>query len=402
MKNNTNQSWYIDAWCPVDGLAFASRRQESILHAENKERSLSAEETIYLCPPFFEPEEIGNLATALAATRGHFQTGFYRSREEVVFPTLSAVIETVKRVYRGGGGSNLPGLGLPIPIAPLDRSPDAVTPESLINDNIHRAWSDLQVHFAVVERANLVDFRHAATEFLRCATDQGVLAKLALLSVAPVLNRIALDTSITLADFETLGYWISTLSRMGLMVEIDFVRSQLTVLHQDNDHQQMGFLEELPALKFSETRLQSLSLASNPLFYRRLDLSTQQVMDTMHRIPIPIEWPSPYEPFPNSRYAFVPTFGALFCLATSSHKFLQELLSPLHFAPIMLAAMALSTSWSNRMIYSDNFDEIHATACGWITQSLPITSLGDAVDEAIHLFALEDLKNRASELAHLI
>lgn len=118
MTHDTTQSWYIDAWCPLDGLAFASRRR-SILHEEISKQSLKAEEIIYLCPPFFEPEQIGSLATALGATRGHFQTGFYIGQQEVAFPTIDVVIETVKRVYHGGGSCNLPGAGLPLPIIPV-------------------------------------------------------------------------------------------------------------------------------------------------------------------------------------------------------------------------------------------------------------------------------------------
>src|SRR5690349_8415034 len=144
MTHDTTQSWYIDAWCPVDGLAFASRRQPSILHEENSTQSLNAEEIVYLCPPFFEPEQIGSLATALAATRGHFQTGFYIGQQEVAFPTLAAVIEAVKRVYRGGGFRNLPGTDMPLPITPLDQPPDAVTLASLVNQEIKEAWADLQ------------------------------------------------------------------------------------------------------------------------------------------------------------------------------------------------------------------------------------------------------------------
>jgi hypothetical protein len=397
MTNDMDQSWYIDAWCPVDGLAFASRRQRSILHAENSERSLYAKETVYLCPPFFEPEQIGSLATALAATRGHFQTGFYRSEQEVAFPTLAAVIATVKRVYRGGGSHNLPGLGLPLPITPVDRSPGAVTPDSLLNNDIQRAWIDLKRHFVVPACTDLASLRHSTTAFLRCATGQGVLAKLALLSVAPVLNRFALDTATTTANFETLGCWISILARMGCIVEIDLNGAQLTVWHQSH-----GFEENLPSLRQSRRNLESLQWASNPLFYRQFDLDAQQVMDTMHRIPIPVEWPAPYSPHMHSRYALVPTFGALFCLVTASHQFLQDLSSPLHFAPIILASMALSTSWANRTRYSDNFEEVEATTCEWLAQSLPTVSLGSVVDEVIHWFSIEDLENRAPELAAII
>jgi hypothetical protein len=395
-------TWYIDAWCPVDGLAFASRRQSSILHDENSEGSLDTEEIVYLCPPFFEPEQIGNLATALAATRGHFQTGFYMSQQEVAFPSLAAVIETVKRVYRGGGSSNLPGAGLPIPITPVDRPSDAATPESLVNHDLDRAWSEVQKHFHGYERAEPEDLKRSSTQFVHSARSQLVFVKLALLSVAPLLNYFAQNSATKTADFEALGRWISILARMGLMVDINLDESKVTVWNRVNDvHRLNGFEDDLPALQNSKTQLHSFQFATHPIFSQLFNIDAQQVMDTMHRIPIPVEWPSPYLSYKNSRYAFVPTFGALFCLATASHKFLQELSSPLHFAPIMMASMALSTSWAGRMRYSDSFEEVDASACDWLARSLPTFSLGKEIDDAIHWFSVYDLENKVVELAEI-
>jgi hypothetical protein len=390
-------TWYIDAWCPVDGLAFASRRQSSILHDENEEGALDTEEIVYLSPPFFEPEQIGNLSTALGATRGHFQTGFYMSQQEVAFPSLTAVIETVKRVYRGGGSSNLPGTGVPIPITPVDKPLDAVTPESLVDHNVDRAWSEVQKHFHGYERAEPEALTRAAAQFVHSARGQLIFAKLALLSVAPLVNHFAQNSATRTADFEALGCWISILARIGLIVDINLDKGKVTVGNRINDaHRPNGFEDDLPSLRHSKTQLQSFQFATHPVISRLFNIDTQQVMDTMHRIPIPVEWPSPYPSYKNSRYAFVPTFGALFCLATASHNFLQELSSPLHFAPI-----ALSTSWANRTRYSDNFEEVDTTTCDWLARSLPTFSLGSDIDEAIHWFSVYDLESKVVELAEL-
>ena len=92
--NDDNRNWYIDAWAVLDGYAFASLRSPD---------SIEASVTFFVAPPYFEPEPVASLATALAATRGHFQEGFRHGEDEVLFDSLEQVIETVRRAYRAGG-----------------------------------------------------------------------------------------------------------------------------------------------------------------------------------------------------------------------------------------------------------------------------------------------------------
>src|SRR5215213_7974685 len=98
--------WYIDAWSVVDGYAFASLRREA---------SLDAEVTFFVAPPYFEPEPVATLATALAATRGDFQEGFWSGEGEIPFETQEQLIEAVRRAYRVGG---IDIEGTPVPLAP--------------------------------------------------------------------------------------------------------------------------------------------------------------------------------------------------------------------------------------------------------------------------------------------
>ena len=75
--------------------------------------SLDAVATFFVYPPYFEPEPVASLATALAATRGHFQEGYRAGGEEVAFDSPEQVVEAVRRAYRAGGldmdGGPLPG-----------------------------------------------------------------------------------------------------------------------------------------------------------------------------------------------------------------------------------------------------------------------------------------------------
>jgi len=88
-------AWYIDAWAVVDGFAFASLRPP---------RSINAERTIFVAPPEFEPVPIARISTALRATRGPFQAGFFNeSGVEIRFESVAQVVEFVRRAYLAGG-----------------------------------------------------------------------------------------------------------------------------------------------------------------------------------------------------------------------------------------------------------------------------------------------------------
>jgi hypothetical protein len=87
--------WFIDSWDVVDGMAFASQR---------KMGSTDASATVYIAAPHFDPEPVASIATALAATRNHFQWGFFgEDGNEIGFTSLGHVQEAVRRGYLGGG-----------------------------------------------------------------------------------------------------------------------------------------------------------------------------------------------------------------------------------------------------------------------------------------------------------
>jgi hypothetical protein len=120
-------SWYIDAWAPYDGIAFASERSPAdrdVLH------------TVHLAAPDFVPTPVASLSTALWATRGGFQEKFYDAAgEEVAFDTLEQLIHAVRRAFLGGGrgfptpgGAGLPGAPPRSPAGPQEFPPDPATP----------------------------------------------------------------------------------------------------------------------------------------------------------------------------------------------------------------------------------------------------------------------------------
>lgn len=397
----TMEAWYIDAWCPVDGLAFASRRRGGILHEENIQEPLRARETVYLCPPFFEPEPVGSLATALAATRGHFQTGFYQDEDkEIPFATLADVVEIVRRVYRGGGGRNIPGVNQPLPVAPTGGRPnlDAL----LVSDAFRHAWSRVQKQFNRSRDDDPTDLEHAIREFLIVGTTQKAFAKLGLMSIVPLLSRVAQDDSVSPRDLETFGSWINLLGRIGLFVRLDIDSAKVFVGQRNwTGDKPNAFSEMVPELKDSDFRIQRIKLMNELLDGRLIDFDSSTIMHILHRVPIPIAWPSSFSKVPNSRYHFTPTFGALLCLATASHIHLKKLSSPLEFVVVMLAAMVLNSSWSNLTRFTDSVEELEDATCKWLTRSLPSFSLGVSIDEPVHWFAIQELEERLDELARI-
>lgn len=117
--------WRIDAWNVIDGLAFASLRRP--LNEDEFRQSVS--QTVYIAPPYFQPETIANLSTALGATRGiFFQEGlFLDNGQEAAFESLNLVCETVRRAYIGGSGWDLnpDSNPEPPPLPDFPRSPRA-------------------------------------------------------------------------------------------------------------------------------------------------------------------------------------------------------------------------------------------------------------------------------------
>lgn len=118
--------WYIDAWDVPGGVAFASRRE---LETGSGRADEHVSATVHLAAPYFEPTSVASRATALSATRGAFQWGFFGpDGEEVGFDTLAELREAVRRAYIASAGPDImPPVpeGTP-PLRPLDGGTEAL------------------------------------------------------------------------------------------------------------------------------------------------------------------------------------------------------------------------------------------------------------------------------------
>lgn len=102
-----SDAWRIDSLDARAGLAFASWREADLSGgAPRLDR-----DAVFLSPPAFSPEVLGNRAIGFGAARGHAQLGVFVDGEELAFETLEALTEFVRRLYVGSGGGDAGGGG---------------------------------------------------------------------------------------------------------------------------------------------------------------------------------------------------------------------------------------------------------------------------------------------------
>jgi hypothetical protein len=110
-------AWRFDALDARGGLAFASYRGPDLIGETTLNGDLPG---VFIGAPEFQPLNLSNRATGLAAGRHAFQTGLFLGDDEVGFESLDDLVEFTRRCYlRGGAGDGAgPGGGIP-PILPL-------------------------------------------------------------------------------------------------------------------------------------------------------------------------------------------------------------------------------------------------------------------------------------------
>jgi len=281
------QQWYIDAWSVTDGYAFASARPPD---------SLDAFATFFVCPPYFEPEPVASLATALAATRGHFQEGYRIDGAEVPFDSPEQVVEAVRRAYRAGGldidGSPLPGAPEPAP-----PHPGAVDPESLVGPDMRRLWHLLLPwlrgqHFREPRRG----FEELLAQLIEAMFPE-LVPKFVGYAAFDMLRAIGTEGSDRGEAARALGAWIDRAAAIGIYVQL---RPSLTVGLRGTS---TGY--EWPS---SDVQQMSGELLESlfPIFYRTSG-------DMLSEFSVPFVVPIPLR-FQASGFPPVPTLGQTRCV----------------------------------------------------------------------------------------
>jgi len=369
--------WFIDAWAVLDGYAFASFRRAN---------SLGADVVLFVAPPYFEPEPVASLATALGATHGHFQEGFRdEAGIEIAFETLEQVIETIRRAYRAGGldidgGSPLQAVRVP-PVEPPG-SGAAVHPAELVTPEMHEVWSSLR---AILLGTSTGTTREQEIEPLLVTLLQASLPKL-------VPKFVGYATLILLSTILESGpersarvreacAWIYRARSLGVHVDVRTQDERIVV-------SAIGATSEfewvVPWLRQLPNRLSS---HLHPIAY-----STSGALIDDFQIPFTV----PIVPaFQAPSYPQIPTLGHLMAAATADHLYMRALYAMHQFAPLLvlglvqLAPVVLPYPSLPLVPETAESREVCKRVAAWLVRALPSGVLyNHPAEDAIHKLVL--------------
>ena len=362
------QQWYIDAWSVIDGYAFASARPPD---------SLEAVATFFVCPPYFEPEPVASLATALAATRGHFQEGYRIEGAEVPFDSAEQVVEAVRRAYRAGGldidGSPMPGAPPPAPVYP-----GAVDPESLVDREMSDVWHVLRPLLRrQPSRESLQEFEELLALLIESMFPK-LVHKFVGYAAFDMLRAIEQQRADRGEAARALGAWMDRAAAIGIHVQL---RPSLIVGLRGTS---IGY--EWPALELgqmSDELLESLA----PILYRTSG-------DVLSEFSVPFVVPIPSR-FQALDFPPVPTLGHLLAVVSSDPRYLSSIDSVVELVPVVVAALiqlpprSLPFSGFPPIPGSPELRRMSAVAARSLAGALPSDRLhGHVVEDTIHKLVL--------------
>ena len=378
MSDTTKNRWFIDAWAVLDGYAFASLRPP---------KSIDAEVIFFVAPPYFEPEPVASLATALAATRGHFQEGF-RDAEgaEIGFATLDQVIEAIRRGYRAGGlDLDGGGLAVPLPAEPLEPAGGAgfIHPSQLVDDEMKKIWAELRGELTAtatgVEHENRL--QHWLARLLERAMHQ-LVPKFVGYAAAAMLVRLAGRTEDRSAAIREVCAWIDKARALGVDVHVSSQNPPSVIANVVGSPTGFGW----PTPQLASLPDEVVHFLNVPL--HRSGDSHISDGDLLFNVPIAEVFQAGTAA---RRYPPVPTLWHLMAAATADRRYVHALESAHQIVPLLVLALlqvpdvALPhPAFPPRSGTSEGRD-LASRATSWLARALPSASLsGHPAEEALH------------------
>ena len=387
MMDKGEPRWFIDAWAVLDGYAFASLRHP---------RSIKAEVVFFVAPPYFEPEPVASLATALAATRGHFQEGF-RDAEgaEIEFATLDQVIETIRRGYRAGG-LDLDGGGATVgPLAPpLEPAGGAgfIHPSELVDDEMRKIWTELRRELTNPTTGTEHEKRLQLwlSDLLERAMPQ-LVPKFVGYAAASMLVRLAGRTADRSVGAREAHAWIEKARVLGVEIRVSPPPSPPSV-SANAVGSPMGF--EWPAPQLAALPTEFLYLLDSNL-YRP---SGAQVSDVDLPFVVPIvpvfQAGTAARPYPA-----IHTLGHLMAAATADRRYVHALESAHQIVPLLVLALvqlpsvALPHPAFPPRLGTSEWRDVFGRAASWLARALPSGALnGHPAEDALHALTVRLLR----------
>ena len=388
MKTGDRQQWFIDAWAVLDGYAFASLRAPD---------SIDAEVTLFVSPPYFEPEPVASLATALAATRGHFQDRFLdEDGREIAFPTLAQLIETIRRAYRAGGldldgGAALPGV--PTPREP-GRAAGAAHPADLVDPEMEAVWSKLQPVLLddSLSREREEYLRRLLARLLECAMP-ALVPKFIGNAAVHMLARLSGAAGSRRELAREAMAWIAKARSIGVDVfvqrEEEAILVSVVLTGSPSGFAWPVDLDDVP-----DSVLHSMDPSGS--FLR--DASGSEVY-----LPFTVPIDAVFQDA--QRYPGIPTLGHLLAAATADRRYVKAIESAHEIVPLLV--LALTQLPFDGQAYAafpllkgtPECRETCARAARWLAAALPSGMLeGHPAEEAVHALVVRLLTPPSRDL----
>jgi hypothetical protein len=321
--------WFIEAWCPLDGYAFARGRGDT--KAGRVSGQAAREELVGLAPPTFEPKPVDAAAAALPRSHGAFQRRFLRrDGSEVGFDRLEQIVELVRRAYVAAGIRGAPS------VAQIGPAPELAMPAGDVDPSWRALCDDLLEGAGTepgIAAAETLLGRVALAEVVRFASECLAAAR-----------REQSAGGATRAD--DLRNWALMVAETEALAEIDAGASPSGSL----GHRGHGFLGR--------------PLAPEGTLERA-------VLDgLLSRVPAPFRLPG----YPSLRY-----LGDHLCAAMSDRGYWRRLPVADAALPVVTAALAVCGSWIRAPDAGPR--AWCASAARWLSASLPDAAL-ESIPEA--------------------
>jgi hypothetical protein len=327
------ETWFVDAWSVLDGIAFASLRDA---RQWDEEKLTPSTTTVIIGPPDWRAVSIARITTALRATRGPFQESvFDENDEEMPFASLDDIRDVVRRSYLAGG------IGLD----------DAGTIEAMTGDDLPKTpggsgeWADVHRQLLALDS---VDARSDAKASLVDVFGDGQTREV----LADVCSRITTH----------LKPWFDSEGTERRRDWTDYIQwLQLTV-----NGMRVHDRDTINAVSAWYEQVDPMTIPSRSPFHQRQRL--------LFRLPAMGQYPG---------YPPIRTLGDQLLLACASRKCLQSLDTPDAFLPIVVGALVLATAAHGDQIRGETMDAqlLLEPALRWLAQVLPPKRDDESVQE---------------------
>ena len=337
--------WYLEAWQPLDGLAFISLRPEDG----------GPVQFFQLGAPHFQPVPVRGIATALWSARGAFQERFIRraaasdspspldALPEISFESPAGVRELVRRMFIAHGLLSQRGMAPPsLPPLHLADPPPAMAELGKAVQSLQHKPSRRHLQGVLDELSDQASYRDNLRRL--------VIAALALLP-AP-------DDKTPQVDEDRLAL-VLLMEKTGLWIGVNHI---LRSWMEELDRTGQDSVGRVP--RWPEGRVAGTGTI----------LQTRLMCGLLFKIPAIVTCPAPYD-------GKLPSLGHHFCAGTCDRSYLRAISEGHGWLSLHLSALLLAAGTVDLLPGSDQYATgVLRRANAWLARELPDRSLEEVPD----------------------